>query len=88
MAIILQQNNLPPLDHEMTAEEVAQDDAAYYASIKDDHWIDGYAILGIVIGVFLVAIMAKPLLFLMTHLIKYAVIIGLIYFMVVHYALR
>ena len=84
MAIILTEIKQ---DHEMTAEQVAADDSAYYQSLQSMNWLDGYAILGITIAIFLVGLAARPLLVLSTIIIQLAVVFGLIFFLVSHFAL-
>jgi hypothetical protein len=87
MAIILQEvpQTQAVIVIDPTPEEVRQDDAAYYG--YGTEWIQGYAIIGIVIFIFLVGLIARPLLALSTIIIQVLVALGLIYFLVVHYAL-
>jgi hypothetical protein len=88
MAIILQEIKQPTqavIVIDPTPEQVREDDAAYYG--YGTEWIQGYAIIGIVIFIFLVGLIARPLLALSTIIIQVLVALGLIYFLVVHYAL-
>lgn len=85
MAIILQQTNQQTeavIEIDPTPEQVRQDDAAYYAQ----NWFDGYAIIAIVIGIFLVGLLARPLLFLMSIIVQVGIVLSLIYFLVAYFA--
>lgn len=85
MAIILQENNQVQavIEIDPTPEQVREDDAAYYNS----NWIDGYAIIAIVIGIFLVGLLARPLLYIATILIQIGIVFALIFFLVSYYAI-
>lgn len=86
MAIILQQTNQQTeavIEIDPTPEQVREDDAAYYAQ----NWFDGYAIIAIVIGIFLVGLLARPLLFIASILIQIGIVFALIFFLVSYFAI-
>jgi hypothetical protein len=88
MAIILQEIKQPTqavIVIDPTPEQVREDDAAYYG--YGTEWIQGYALIGIVIFIFLVGLLARPLFALTTIIIQLAIAFSLIYFLVVHFAL-
>lgn len=89
MAIILNQ-----VVRDLTDAETAEDDGAYHGSMtyqdvapKEQISFDGLSIIAITLGIFVVAILARPLLGMMTFLIKYIILLAIIFGLVSYFGI-
>jgi len=87
MAIILQENKPVLQQATISIDPTPAEEALMDREENHANWIDGYIILAIVIGVFLVGLLARPLLMISTALIQVAIVFAAIYFLVVYFAL-
>lgn len=89
MAIILNE-----VVRDLTDAETAEDDGAYHGSMiyqdvapKEQISIDGLSIIAITLGIFVVAILARPLLGIFTFFLKYIILLAIIFGLVSYFGI-